>query len=243
MHAVPFRTRLGNLWQSVRDPRGRAELLWRRLPRPPGVFQISGNTAEDRFPAVFGFVRHELADRPSLRLLSFGCSTGEEVFSLRRYFPLAAIDGIDINPYRIRTCRRRLLERGGDAAVRFMVAGSTKRLTKSSYDAIFCLSVLRHGGLSEGRAARCDHLIEFAAAERVVGDFARCLKPGGFLAIVNSNFRFADMAVAASFDVAMQTDDERPRPRTPLYGPDNRLLVGASYRDVVFRKHAATGGR
>jgi SAM-dependent methyltransferase len=213
------------------------------LPRPVGVFQISGNTAEDRFPAVFGFVRHELADRPSLRLLSFGCSTGEEVFSLRRYFPLAKIDGIDINPYRIRTCRRRLRERGGDAAVRFMVAGSTKRLTEASYDAIFCLSVLRHGGLSEGRDARCDHLIEFAAAERVVEDFARCLKPGGFLAIVNSNFRFADMAFAASFDVAMQTDDERPRPRTPLYDPDNRLLVGASYREVVFRKHATIGGR
>lgn len=243
MLAVPFHTRLGNFWQSVRDPGRRADLLWRRLPRPPGVFQISGNTAEDRFPTLFGFIQEELSDRASLRLLSFGCSTGEEVFSLRRYFPLAAIDGIDINPYRIRTCRRRLLERGGDAAVRFMVAGSTKHLTEASYDAIFCLSVLRHGGLSEGRSARCDHLIKFAAAERVIADFARCLKPCGLLAIINSNFRFADMAVAASFDVAMQTNDERPRPRTPLYGPNNRLLVGASYRDVVFRKRSLTGGR
>ena len=69
------------------------------------------------------------------------------------------------------------------------------------------------------------------------------MKPGGFLAIVNSNFRFADMAVAASFDVAMKTDDERPRPRTPLYGPDNRLLVGAFYRDVVLRKRGPIGGR
>jgi SAM-dependent methyltransferase len=229
---------LNKLWGLICDARSREDLLWRRLPRPAGVFQISGKTAENRFPTLFEFVRGELANRTSTRLLSFGCSTGEEVFCLRRYFPAASIDGIDINPYRIKTCRRSLRERGGDPAIRFMVAGSTQHLPGESYDAIFCLSVLRHGGLSDGCAARCDHLIEFASAEHLVEDFSRCLKPGGLLAIINSNFRFAEMGVAAFFDVIMQMGTEQPRQRTPLYGPDNRLLMGAWYRDVVFRKQA-----
>jgi SAM-dependent methyltransferase len=234
---------LHKLLDVFRDPRSREDFLWRRLPRPAGVFQISGNTAENRFPAIFEFIRDELSDRPALRLLSFGCSTGEEVFTLRRYFPTASIDGIDVNPYRIRTCCRRLRERGGDAGIHFRAAASTRHLPGASYDAIFCLSVLRHGGLSDGRAARCDHLIEFASAERVVEDFIRCLKPGGFLAMVNSNFRVADMTVAEFLDPIMQMGPEPPRRRTPLYGPDNRRLTDDAYRDVVFRKREGAGHR
>src|SRR5215467_8761146 len=89
-------------------------LRWRN---PKNLFQPFSETNLDRYPDIFRFAREQVGDDSSHRILSFGCATGEEVFSLRRYFPLAAIDGIDINPYRIRTCRRRLRDRGGDAAV------------------------------------------------------------------------------------------------------------------------------
>ena len=139
-----------------------------------------------------------------MRLLSFGCSTGEEVFTLRRYFPGATIDGVDIHPYRVAAARERLRRRGGDPALSFAVAGSAKHLPDGYYDAIFCLAVFRHGGLQPGPAPRCDHLIKFAAVEQTVTELARCLKSGGFLAIAHSNFRFADMAVAASFETAVR---------------------------------------
>jgi len=98
------------------------------------------------------------------------------------------------------------------------------------------MAVLRHGGLQAGPAPCCARLIRFAAFERTVEDFARCLKPGGFLAIVHSNFRFSDTAVAAAFDVVMHSGRDRPNPKTPLYGPDDRLLPGAVYREIIFRK-------
>jgi len=40
----------------------------------------------------------QLGDGAGVRLLSFGCSRGEEVFTLRHYFSTAAIKGIDIDP-------------------------------------------------------------------------------------------------------------------------------------------------
>jgi SAM-dependent methyltransferase len=203
-----------------------------------GVFQISGDTSEDRYPRIFRFVGDVLSADASARLLPFGCSTGEEVFTLRRYFPLARIDGIDITPYRIRTCRERL-RREPDRGLNFTVAGSTAHLPDASCDAVFCLAVLRHGGLQEGPAPRCDHLIRFADFSALAADFARCLKPGGLLAIAHSNFRFADTPTAAAYEIVLHATLGQPGSQTPLYGRDNRLLPGAIYRDNVFRKRSA----
>jgi SAM-dependent methyltransferase len=229
---------LHSLRRAAHDRDFRRDLLWRRLPRPRGVFQISGDTSKDRYPRIFRFTRDAFGENPPARLLSFGCSTGEEVFTLRRYFPLARIEGIDINPYRIRTCRERLHSEP-DGGLDFTVAGSTTHLPDASYDAIFCLAVLRHGGLQEGPAPRCDHLLRFADFSALVADFARCLKPGGLLAIAHSNFRFADTPTATAFEVVLRATPGQPGSQTPLYGRDNRLLPSAIYRDVVFRKRSA----
>ena len=231
--------RLGSVWRAFGDPAFRRDLLWRRLSRPPGVFQISGDTGEDRYPEIFRFVRDTVGGGPGVSLLSFGCSTGEEVFTLRRYFPRAAIDGVDINPYRIGASRARWRREGRDPRLRFIVAGSAIAIPPVRYDAIFCLAVLRHGGLRQGgeAAPRCDDLIRFEDAARLVGELARRLKPGGLLAIAHSNFRFTDMPVSNEFAVALTCDPDTLGP--PLYGPDNRLLPGVVYHDLVFRKRAA----
>ncbi len=230
--------RLGGVWRAFGDPAFRRDLLWRKLSRRSGAFQIGGDTGEDRYPEIFRFVEDALDGGLNARLLSFGCSTGEEVFTLRRYFPRAAIDGADINPYRIRACRARWRREGRDPRLRFVVAGSAAALPAARYDAIFCLAVLRHGGLRQGGepAPRCDHLIRFDAAARLVGELARRLKPGGLLAIAHSNFRFSDMPASSEFEVALSRDLELAILGPPLYGPDNRLLPGAVYRDLVFRK-------
>ena len=103
------------------------------------------------------------------------------------------------------------------------------------------MAVLRHGGLQVGPAPRCDHLISFAAFEQVMENCARILKRGGFLAVAFSNFRFADTAVAGRFEAVMQLTADAADPGTPLYGRDDCLLPGASYGDIVFRKHGSSG--
>ena len=81
----------------------------------------------------------------------------------------------------------------------------------------------------------CSHRITFEAFEATITDLARCLKPGGYLVIEHSNFRFSDTAVAAQFQrVWRRPCTTGDRQRTPLFGPDNRLLVLPTCIETVF---------
>ncbi len=65
-------------------------------------------TATNRYPLVFQKCAEYLKERniPGPKILSFGCSTGEEVFTLGKYLPQATIIGTDINSWCIRRCRK-----------------------------------------------------------------------------------------------------------------------------------------
>jgi 2-polyprenyl-3-methyl-5-hydroxy-6-metoxy-1,4-benzoquinol methylase len=204
--------------------------------RPAGLFQPEPTTEPNRYPKFFRFVRERLGDGPHLNILSFGCATGEEVFSLRQYFPQARIKGIDINKRNIRRCRESLARRGGDPALFFETAGSAALEPKDSYDAIFALAVFRHGGLGDA-PPRCDHLIRFCDFDRVAGGLAACLKPGGLLALRYANFRFVETGAAAAFR-QIYAASQPGQSATPLYGRDNRLSPHAEPDDGVFEKTA-----
>jgi SAM-dependent methyltransferase len=203
-------------------------LLWLRRPR--GLFQPYGDTQEDRYPDVFAFVAQHLAGRDA-SILSVGCSTGEEVFSLKRYCPNARVKGLDISPHRIDICTRQAAEfRVAD--VSFIVAGDAEMEPANHYDAIFAMAVYRHGGLSDG-PPRCGHLLSFSMFERAVSGLSRSLRPGGLLAIRHANFRFADTAPAADFDAVLEA-----RAISPLYDSHNRRLPEAATEACVFLKKA-----
>jgi SAM-dependent methyltransferase len=199
----------------------------------PGRFQPYRYTLPDRYPWLFRFAAAALEGREDCKLLSFGCSQGDEVMALRRYFPRAAITGIDFDPRNIARCRARIK----DPQVRFAVAAATEGETAHFYDAIFCLAVLCHGYLTISGAQRADPLLDFADFDRVVGDFARCLKPGGLLLLHTTSFRFCDTTIAEDFDVVLEAEPEQMAADVH-FGLDNRLLSGERYRAVAFRKRA-----
>lgn len=206
--------------------------------RLPGQFQDRNHTGPDRYPWLFEFVRAHLAAGGAQRLLSFGCSTGDEVLTLRRYFPTAAITGIDIDPRNIAVCRDRV--RADPAShLEFAVAGTTEAEPAESYDAIFCLGVLCLGDLTALGLERADPFFTFAEFERIVTDFARCLKPGGLLLFHSTNFRFGDTAVAAGFETVLEVDPPQLGSAV-VFDRSNRLMPGERYRAVAFRKVAVS---
>jgi 2-polyprenyl-3-methyl-5-hydroxy-6-metoxy-1,4-benzoquinol methylase len=197
----------------------------------PGRFQPYRYTLPDRYPWLFGFAAAALEGREDCNILSFGCSRGDEVLALRGYFPQAAIRGLDIDRSNIARCRTHVKAPN----VSFAVATDTSGEADARYDAIFCLAVLCHGYLTISGAARSDPLLHFADFERVVTDFARCLKPGGLLLLHTTSFRFCDTAVAGDFDVLLEAEPEQTA-ADAHFGRDNCRLSGERYRAVAFRK-------
>jgi SAM-dependent methyltransferase len=235
---IPGLVKLVRLGRILADPAYRSEWLLRRA-KPANLFQPVSLTRFDRYPHIFSFVKDRLSGVAAPRLLSFGCSTGEEVFTLRKYFPHAEVVGMDINPRSIAVCRKRHA-RSGDPRIRFELASSAEAEPESYYDAIFCMAVLRHGDAGVSRPENCACLICFDDFEKTVHGLCRVLRPGGFLIIRHSNFRFADTTAAADFDVALAVAPKGQGEATPLYGRDNRLLADCVYHDTVFRKRGAS---
>jgi 2-polyprenyl-3-methyl-5-hydroxy-6-metoxy-1,4-benzoquinol methylase len=225
---------LNTLFAAIR--RGR-NALWRaRAKHVPGRFQPYNHTLPNRYPWIFQFLSASLVDSPGLRLLSFGCSRGVEVFSLRDYFRSAALKGIDIDPANIAACLERARsETTHSSGMTFEVAATVRAEEPESYDAILCLAVLCHGDLSTPGTQRCDHLLRFNDFETLVGDFARCLKPGGLLILHTTNFRFCDTRFAADFETVLEAQPDQLAADVK-FDPDNRLMRGVRYCEVGFRK-------
>lgn len=223
------------LSDAARRGRTRARLALNalaRMRRPlKGRFQPYNHTLPDRYPWLFRFAAGEIGQRDPLNILSFGCSRGDEVFTLEAYFPQANIRGIEIDPRDVAVCR----SRARSPRISFVQAASTAGEPSAAYDAIFCLAVLCLGDLTTSGAERCDPYLRFADFERVVADFARCLKPGGLLLLHTTNFRFEDTAVSREFDVVFAAELAQLAPDV-LFDRNNRLLPGKHYLPVGFRR-------
>lgn len=214
--------------------RGRDSLGRKFRPGLPGRFQAYSHTLPDRYPWLFEFARANIRDSAATNLLSFGCSSGEEVFSLRKYFPAAAIKGIDIEGSNISRCEVRARMENASGTT-FAVAADTEGEPTGYYDGIFCLAVLCLGDLTVSGAQRCDPHLYFKDFERMVTDFSRCLRAGGVLFLLTTNFRFCDTAISRDFDVVLEAEPAQLAPDV-LFDCNDRLLPGARYRPAVFRK-------
>jgi SAM-dependent methyltransferase len=200
-------------------------------------FQPYPHTLPDRYPWLFDFAAAALDGVPAPRLLSFGCSRGDEVFSLRRRFPRAAIKGVDIDPRNIAACLARSPPPKDDRLC-FEVGSSSRNEPSNHYDAIFCLAVLCHGDLTVMGAERSEPLLRFSDFERTVVDLARCLRPGGLFFLHTANFRFSDTVVADQFDIVLEARPEQMAPDV-LFDRQGRLMPGERYYPVGFRKRIA----
>jgi SAM-dependent methyltransferase len=206
-----------SLLHPVRHRRLRAEYLT-RLRFGEAHFQGSTFTCEDRYPLLFAQCRERLGSSPDAHILSFGCSTGEEVFTLARYLPAARITGVDLNRWCLRVCRRR----NRSPLIDFLHAQSPEFAQLNDLDVIFCLAVFQRTENSEAQGGALAHGFHFQQFQRAIELLDRKLKPGGLLFLDQADFRFADTSASAHYQPLDFAGNERQRLR-PLFSPDGSL--------------------
>lgn len=213
-------------WGVLTSPIAR-EFLRLRWARPHEVHQYDATTVPDRYPALFAACQPLVRNHHSSRILSYGCSTGEEVLSLRRLWPEATLVGCDINRISLEMARRQ--DQRSEYCFPEQLEGR--------FDGIFCLAVLQD---PRSRGEHVTSIADHYPYSKFVAILLRLdslLEVGGFLILDHTNYRFEDSPLMPRY-VAMRLG-ERTRDR-PLFAPDGKPIVNARslVRTRIFRKTA-----
>jgi hypothetical protein len=180
-----------------------------RPPRRPSLgaislFQPRTNTTYNGYPPVFAraaAIVSQPAERDR-RVLSFGCSTGEEPRVLAECYFTADDDliiGVDANPNVLRDARVR------NASPRVRLEGSDEgALGKyAPYHAIFAMSVFCAWPETK-TLDDCGALFPFDAFSKAMAALDSVLAPRGVLVVYNANFCFGDTDVSRRYHVPQQ---------------------------------------
>lgn len=197
-----------------------------------GRHQTRRNTWSDRYPEIFAAACEHLSggSQAQLRILSYGCSTGEECTTLRRYFPGALIVGAEVDRRSLAACRWGNRDRG----IRYIFSNERNISALAPYDAIFCMSVLCRWPDSKD-ISDIGHLYPFERYEGALEFLDAQLRVGGLLSIYNANFTFCDSPLYERYKVV----DVRGLAEPPLvrqFGRDNRPKTGGPDMECLFRK-------
>lgn len=198
------------------------------------VLQPYPTTSIDRYPEVFTALSAHLWQIEHPVILSYGCSDGSEVRSLRRWFPKATIVGLDPNGLMIRQARAHLALHP-DPLIHYVEANTPEALGDMQFDAILAMAVFRHGDLERLQPTSCADVLPFARFAESVALLDKRLKPGGWLSTWNAHYRFAETATADRYEARSLTF-ARSDPLTLLYGADDQRIADVAYSDVIFRK-------
>jgi hypothetical protein len=197
-------------------------------------YQQQYYTKADRYPFVFATCSRYLASQPSPSLLSFGCSTGEEVATLGKYMPSARIMGVDINEW----CIKQSIKNHSGVNFSFHHRISAAFIAATNFDAIFCMAVFQHtSNRAEGsNLVALDFTFQQFEAEIMMLDAK--LKPGGLLIIDNTDFSFLDTAAADHYKPLDFENNKRNSSR-PLFDRNNNRIADTQSSYRVFMKKLA----
>ncbi|MBP1638426.1 MAG: class SAM-dependent methyltransferase [Bacteroidetes bacterium] len=188
-------------------------------------------TAFNRYPSLFRACADYLNSIEHPKILSFGCSTGEEVFSIGQYLPHATIMGIDINLWCLKQCWKRNHNSNYTFAHRF----SKEFEWASNFDAIFCLAVFQR---TENRTNKNENrsVFLFEKFESDITLLDKKIKPNGLLIIDHSDFNFEETCVASAYKPLKSFEQNKCHRNRPVFDRHNLKIANEHENYRVFVK-------
>lgn len=188
--------------RSMTDPNYRSIIRLRLFNRQQ-VHQTSSTTLLNRYPILFAACHDYLHNRSPetqepLNILSFGCSTGEEVLSLRQYFPNARIVGAEINRRSLAICRSHPV----DDKISFIYSSPEEIGKHGPYDAIFCMAVMQRKPLDTARKGirSLKRIYPFERFQEQIERLDPLVRPGGLLIVHFSQYNVQDTSIAGRYE-------------------------------------------
>lgn len=165
------------------------------------------------------------------RVLSFGCSTGEEPQTLSELnFPTAQIIGMDISDEVLTAARSKTAHLPN---VTIMQSTPQAVSEHGPFDVIFAMSVLCRWPIAK-RMENLSSLYPFSNFEARVSELAESVKPEGFLVVHNGSYSLTQSRLIRFFDLVLPSRTANPGPVTRFAPAGNKL--GNVATDCIFQK-------
>lgn len=192
--------------------------------------QFSNFTEYNRYPDLFKMAKLHVYDLDKPKILSFGCSTGEEVLSIEAYMPQASIVGVDINKW----CLKMAKKKTTSLNIHFLHSLSSEFDEMGDFDVIFCLAVFQHPDNRHNRFLK-ESAYRFDKFENQLLLLDKKLKSGGLLIIDHTDFNFLETQLMYQY-VVVPNEGNLKRRKRPLFNKSGLKVSDAQTLFRVFQK-------
>ena len=207
-------------------------IIYLRLFKPKEIHQTTTLTSFNRYPKIFSSCKEYFNDRNNLKLLSYlGCSTGEEVVSLRLYFPDSDIIGTDIN----KNCLKQSRKRNLDDKQKFIHSTNYNISKHGPYDAILCMAVLQrtpHSVHNQG-IKNIKKIYPFYKFDNQLIELDKNVKINGLIVVHFSQYLFEDSSIATRYKAY---GDSRQNQKTPFFDKSSDIIENVKQPLSIYKK-------
>lgn len=207
-------------------------ILLLQLLKSKNVHQTTSLTFMDRYPEIFSECRDYFDGKENLKILSYGCSTGEEVLTLRKYFPTANIIGAEINKRSLAICRKLPV----DEKITFIYSTLSEIQRHGNFDAIFCMAVLqRKPHVIAKKGISClKKIYPFEKFERQIIELDELINPQGLLVVNFTQYSLWDTTVASKYEAL--GDNNQNNYVSSIFDKNSNLVKNPVPQSTIFIK-------